>query len=172
MRPFGDSLTLHLTVAPEQVRAALLAQVRSGPLVSSERPGPSDQRPLRGTVGEASFEVVRRAQFSMSFTPVMKGQVRATGGGTEVRVTFSLPRVMAWFLVGWSLLAFVPAALLAISLDDPLGSVNLLGFLALPLVAPLIAGWTFWLEAKRGKALLTTVLSPLPTGALRPEAGA
>lgn len=111
-RPFTQ-LILKTHLQPAAVRQRLADAIQN--------------RIVRGTVSQKTFEIRRVIHYTNSFLPIMKGQIKATREGTVIKVTMAPHILILCFMVGW--LGFA-SVLLAIAAFHFWGlSIFLVGFI-------------------------------------------
>lgn len=99
MFAFGPKRVVQTGLSPQQALEGLRRIVVDGSLFALDRPrsGP----PLRGTIKDNRFEVVRRTQFRNSFTPVVEGVIVAGDGGAQVQLVLGMHLVPFATLLLW-----------------------------------------------------------------------
>jgi hypothetical protein len=99
MFAFGPRRVVQTGLTPEQALAGLRKSVVEGSLFALDRPksGP----PLRGTIKDNRFELVRRTQFRNSFTPVVEGVIVPGEGGSQVQLVLGMHLVPFSMLLLW-----------------------------------------------------------------------
>ncbi|MBA2684248.1 MAG: hypothetical protein H0U66_07150 [Gemmatimonadaceae bacterium] len=160
--PF-DNFRIDSALTAAEVHNALAAAVEPRKRFRLSR----GQCPFEGELGIDSFTLTRIINYRNSFIPRIRGRIITTSSGSTVEGTMSLHPAVLWFMSFWFglLILFgggIWVSMLAKGVWQPMGLVPL-GMFAF--------GWTltsgaFTLEARKARALLTSLLAPGQTPTL------
>lgn len=94
-----EKFTITTSLTPAQVRHKLSEVVE--PVRGFRSYWHRSQKPYQGQIGEHSFRISRILNYRNSFVPIVTGQIRPHGTGSEIAVSMKMHEVVIIFIILW-----------------------------------------------------------------------